>query len=172
MNDILIREARLEDALKRIEYSKKIGAETDNLSFGAEGFPVSEEGQAEYIKFLNDDLHSVSYYAWKNGEIVGDVTLTGLTRRMEHRAEIGVTVLKSEWNNGIGSLLFSKAIDYAKKAGIEIISLEVRSDNERAIHLYRKFGFQKIGVFPAYFKIGDEYIDFDLMCLDLRCNKF
>ena len=51
---------------------------------------------------------------------------------------------------------------------IEIIELEVRCDNKRAIHLYEKYGFRRHGTFPAFFKIGDEYIDFELMHLDLR----
>ena len=44
MDNIIIKEASPEDALARIEYSKKIGAETDNLSFGAEAFrfPLKE----------------------------------------------------------------------------------------------------------------------------------
>ena len=45
MDNIIIKEASPEDAFARIEYSKKIGAETDNLSFGAEGFPISVEGE-------------------------------------------------------------------------------------------------------------------------------
>ena len=49
MDNIIIKEASPEDALARIEYSKKIGSETDNLSFGAEGFPISVEGEEEYI---------------------------------------------------------------------------------------------------------------------------
>ena len=66
--------------------------------------------------------------------------------------------------------LLKMAIEYAKSHGIEIINLEVRSDNFRAIHVYEKFGFRKIGTAPAYFKIGGSYIDFDIMYLDLRNN--
>ena len=87
---------------------------------------------------------------------------------MNHRAELGITVLKSEWDKGLGSRLLKMAIEYAKSHGIEIINLEVRSDNFRAIHVYEKFGFRKIGTSFAYFKIGDSYIDFDIMYLDLR----
>ena len=167
-DNIIIKEASPEDALARIEYSKKIGAETDNLSFGAEGFPISVEGEAEYIKSLLKDERSCSFFAWRDGEIVGDVSLSGMPRRMNHRAELGITVLKSEWNKGLGSRLLKMAIEYAKSHGIEIINLEVRSDNFRAIHVYEKFGFRKIGTSFAYFKIGDSYIDFDIMYLDLR----
>jgi ribosomal protein S18 acetylase RimI-like enzyme len=72
------------------------------------------------------------------------------------------------WGMGIGSAVMEKLIGYAEDHGTEIIELEVRSDNSRARHLYEKFGFRYIGTFPAFFKIGDEYIDFKLMYLDLR----
>ena len=122
--------------MARIEYSKKIGAETDNLSFGAEGFPISVEGEAEYIESVSKDERSCSFFAWRDGEIIGDVSLSGLPRRMNHRAELGITVLKSEWNKGIGSRLLKMVIEYAKSHSIKIINLEVRSDNFRAIHVY------------------------------------
>ena len=170
MDNIIIKEASPEDALERIEYSKKIGSETDNLSFGSEGFPISVEGEEEYIRSVLKDERSCSFFAWRDKEIIGDVSLTGFPRRMNHRAELGITVLKSEWNKGLGSRLLKMAIEYAKSHGIEIINLEVRSDNFRAIHVYEKYGFRKIGTSHAYFKIGDSYIDFDIMYLDLRKN--
>ncbi|MBQ6357175.1 MAG: GNAT family N-acetyltransferase [Solobacterium sp.] len=53
-------------------------------------------------------------------------------------------------------------------AGVDQITLDVRSDNDRAIRLYRKFGFEKTGVFPGYVKINDELFDCDLMVLRFR----
>ena len=76
--------------------------------------------------------------------------------------------LKEEWGNGIGSKLMLFVIDFAKDvAHAEIVSLEVRSDNERAIKLYEKYGFEKIGTFKGFFKIDGEKVDFDLMNLYL-----
>jgi len=43
----------------------------------------------------------------------------------------------------------------------------VRSDNVRAIRLYEKFGFRKLCTFPAFFRIGGQDIDFDVMLLQL-----
>ena len=65
-------------------------------------------------------------------------------------------------------MLLDQLIAYARKAGIEIIMLEVRSDNAGAIHLYEKYGFRRVGLMPAYFKIENAYFDFVRMCLDLR----
>ena len=69
---------------------------------------------------------------------------------------------------GIGSKLLSKIISFAKQNDFEIIDLQVRSDNLAAIHLYEKFGFQKLGSHPAFFKINDSYVPFDYMILNIQ----
>lgn len=163
-----IRQAVPENAEKLIEYLKLVGGETDNLTFGAEGMPVSVEAEKRFIQSYLDDDRSAMLLAWDGDDIVGCGSLMCMNRRMSHRAGIAISVKKSEWGKGIGSALMDRMIAQALKAGIEIISLEVRVDNKRAIHLYEKYGFRIIGTFPAFFKIGDEYIDFELMILDLR----
>lgn len=165
--DIIIKEARPEDAAKLIEYTKIVGAQTDNLSFGKEGAGDTPEVE-EFIKRINSDPKSVMYFAWKNDDIVGSANISGMKRRMSHRANFAISVAKSEWGSGIGSALLEKCISFAKDNEIEIINLDTRSDNIRAISLYKKFGFIKIGRMPAFSKINGEYIDADLMYLDLR----
>lgn len=163
----IIREALVEDAEKLLDYSKKVGGETDNLTFGSEGLGISLEEEEGFLKALQSNEKSILICALKNNEIVGVANLSGLNRRMSHRAKIGISVLKSEWNKGIGSMLLQRLIAYAKNRGFEFINLDVRSDNKAAIRLYKKFGFQKTGVIPAFLKIDSEYIDADIMSLDL-----
>ena len=165
--NIIIKEARTEDAANLIEYTKLVGAQTDNLSFGKEGAGDTPEVE-EFIKRINSDPKSVMYFAWKNDDIVGSANISGMKRRMSHRANFAISVAKSEWGSGIGSALLEKCISFAKDNEIEIINLDTRSDNIRAISLYKKFGFIKIGQMPAFSKINGEYIDADLMYLDLR----
>ena len=165
--NIMIKEARTEDAVKLIEYTKIVGAQTDNLSFGKEGAGDTPEVE-EFIKRISSDSKSVMYFAWKNDDIVGSANISGMKRRMSHRANFAISVAKSEWGSGIGSAFLEKCISFAKDNEIEIINLDTRSDNFRAISLYKKFGFIKIGQMPAFSKINDEYIDADLMYLDLR----
>lgn len=168
MGEIVIREAGPEDAGKVLSYMKRIGGESDNLTFGAEGLPISAEQERAFLQGMRDDAHSVFYCAWRGDELVGTGSLNALSRRMGHRAELGISVVKAEWNHGIGRMLLRELIAYAGKNGIEIVNLEVRSDNTRAIHLYEKFGFKPIGTSPAFLKVGDQYADFELMYLDLR----
>jgi len=52
-----------------------------------------------------------------------------------------------------------------------VLDLQVRSDNARAIHLYQKFGFQKLGTHPAFFKIENKEIPFDQMYLRIDSHE-
>jgi ribosomal protein S18 acetylase RimI-like enzyme len=87
---------------------------------------------------------------------------------MSHRTELAISVVKEQWGSGIGSMIMEQLMAYARNNSVEIINLEVRSDNSRAIHLYEKYGFKRIGTLPAFFKIGAQYVDFECMYLDLR----
>lgn len=168
MEHIEIREMMPEDAEELIACIKRTGGETDHLTFGGEGLPVTAEQEREYLEQMHHAQKSVQYGVWKDGELVGNGSLNGLPRRMSHYADVGLAVVKAQWNQGIGGMLLKKLIEYAREAGIEILKLEVRSDNAAAIHLYEKYGFRQVGRMPAYFKIGNEYFDFEIMCLDLR----
>ena len=168
--DLVIEKARSEDAAELLTLLNIVGGETDNLTFGVEGFPFSVEDEAAFLESLEHSTSSVMFVAKKDGRIVGNASFTGMTReRLKHRGEFGISVSKSEWGHGVGSKLLEAVIDFARNtAHAEIIALEVRQDNVRAIRLYEKYGFEKIGSFPGFFKINGEYIDFDLMNLYLK----
>lgn len=168
IGEYIIEKSNPEDAEQFITYLQTIGKETDNLTFGEEGLPITVESERAFIESKNKSSRDLMIIARKNGKIVADASIDCLPRRMSHRASIGISVLKEEWGKGLGSILMKCLIEHAKNVGIEIISLEVRSDNERAIHLYEKFGFKKIGVFPGFFKMNGEYVDFDLMNLNVE----
>ena len=108
MEEFDIREATPEDAEKIIAYLAQVGGETDYLSFGKEGLPISTEEEEKFIQNINKEEHSVLYVVWKNGEIIGDASLSGFSRRMSHRAEFGISVVKSEWGQGIGRALLQR----------------------------------------------------------------
>ena len=69
---------------------------------------------------------------------------------------------------GAASALTEAILAFAKENGFEQLNLEVRSNNARAIRLYEKHGFRKLCTFPRFFKINGEYIDFDLMNLEMN----
>lgn len=168
MDNIIIEKAKPEDAKDMLEFFSMVGGESDNLTFGSEGLPISEEVEAKYIENKNKSGRNIMILAKRNGEIIGNASLDCMSRRMSHRGSFAIAVRKDYWGNGVGSLLLETIIKHAQSIDLEIISLEVRSDHVRAIKLYEKYGFVKIGMFPGFFKIGQQYVDFDLMNLYLK----
>lgn len=164
-----IEKATALDAEKVLEYCKIIGGESDNLTFGTEGVPMTVEAEREYFERVSKSNRQVYLVAKIDGNVVGTATLACFERpRLAHRAEISISVRKDYWGNGIGTKLMQELIDFAKNsAGAEIISLEVRSDNRRAVALYEKFGFETIGRFPGFMKINGEDVSCDIMRLHL-----
>lgn len=165
---VVIEKARPCDAAEILEYMKQVGGETENLTFGNEGLPFSEEEERSYLKSLENSRDGVLLVAKDNGKIVGDAGLRREVRRMGHRGDLGISVVRDYWNKGIGSMLLSEIIGFAKQNGFDIIDLQVRCDNLPAIHLYEKFGFEKIGTHPAFFKMNGKEIPFDFMFLRIK----
>lgn len=160
-----IQRAEAADADALLQYLKQVGAETDNLTFGPEGVPYSPEEEATYLAAIAHSCDDIMLLAKEDGKIVGTASLSRLPRRMAHRGDLSVTVRKSHWNRGIGSQLLQAIFAFAADNGFTIIDLQVRSDNLRAIGLYRKFGFETIGSHPAFFQIDGEPVAFDYMFL-------
>ena len=165
---IIYREAVREDAKALLLHLNTVGGETDNLSYGKDTFLISEEKEAKFIDRFQKSKTDVMLVAECDGKIVGNAIVErSRIERYSHRAEISVTVLRDYWGQGIGSRLFEMMLEFARRSGIEILCLEVRSDNARAISLYKKFGFKTVGVYERFFKIGGEYFDATLMTLSL-----
>lgn len=164
----VIERAQAEDAAALLEYLKIVGGETENLSFGAEGVPLSVEAEQAYLQAQYNSPDNVQYLAKVNGEIIGTASLNRQPRRMSHRGEFGISLKKAWWGCGAASALTEAVLAFARENGFEQLNLEVRSSNIRAIRLYEKYGFHKLCTFPNFFKLHGEPIDFDLMNLELN----
>ncbi len=166
-NLFVIERARPEEAAELLDYLKIVGGETNNLSFGAEGVPLSLEAEQDYLRAQCGSTDNAQFFAKVDGEIIGTASLNRNHNRMSHRGVFGISLKKAWWGCGAASALMEEILAFAKENGFEQLNLEVRSSNTRAIHLYEKYGFRKLCTFPHFFKIDGEYIDFDLMNLEL-----
>ena len=96
-----------------------------------------------------------------DGEVVGVIGLHASSRpRVNHRAEIGMMV-RDDWHGkGVGRAMMQGVIDLADKwLNLTRIELTVFTDNERAIALYRKFGFEIEGTLRKYAFRDGEFVD-------------
>lgn len=165
---ITIGKAVPADAAALVEYLKQVGGETDNLTFGVEGLPITAEEEAAYIAQLENSQDRIMLVAKEQGKIIGNANLNRLPRRLNHRGDLGLSVIREYWNRGVGSQLLKGILNFARENDFHIVELQVRSDNSRAIHLYEKYGFQKLCTYPDFLKVGDQFTDADYMYLKLK----
>lgn len=95
------------------------------------------------------------------GEVVGTIGLhTSPRPRIRHRGEIGMMVRDDWQGKGVGTALMQAVVDLADKwLNLTRIELTVYTDNESAIALYRKFGFQIEGTLRKYAFRDGEFVD-------------
>ena len=166
--EIAYRKATKKDAERLLLHLKTVGGETDNLSFGKDTFLISKEKEERFIDRFASSKKDLMLVALSGDTVVGNAIVErNRVARYSHRAEISITVLRDFWGKGIGTRLMEMMIDFAKESGIEILYLEARADNARAISLYEKFGFKSIGTYQGFFKIENQYFDAVLMTLNL-----
>jgi putative acetyltransferase len=73
---------------------------------------------------------------------------------------IGISVAPAAQGQGVGSALMTALCDYADRwLGTLRIELNVYTDNEPAIALYRKFGFVIEGTSRGYALRDGQYVD-------------
>ena len=63
-----------------------------------------------------------------------------------------VGVAQERWGEGIGAALLENLLAEAGRRGCTEVFLEVRTDNDRAQRLYRRYGFVGIGVRRGYYQ--------------------
>lgn len=166
---LVIRKARKEDAEKLINYVNKIAGESDFLTFGPGEFNITVEKEEEILESHLYSNNKIYIIALIDDEIVGSLNFGGGHRpRTMHTGEFGVSVSKKYWGLGIGKELVKYLIDWAKDSNIiKKINLRVREDNNRAIELYKKLGFNHEGIITRDFYLDGKYYSSIQMGLEL-----
>ena len=85
--------------------------------------------------------NAVTFEAWTNGALVGLVAAycNDSVTKLAHITS--VSVLSAQTGHGIGGELLDRCLAYARASGMEQVSLEVGSENARAIRMYEARGF-------------------------------
>jgi ribosomal protein S18 acetylase RimI-like enzyme len=84
--------------------------------------------------------------------------------KLRHTADLSMGVGAMARGKGVGNLILQEALRLAETQRIlEIVYLMVRADNDAAVGLYEKVGFERLATLPKDTKIGSEYFDGMLM---------
>ncbi len=167
--EVTIRSAEPEDAACMLQYMKIMLGETPFLLRTPEEFNYTTEEEAHVLAGRKNDPRSLMLVAEIEGQIIAsaDVCSHGARSRVQHRAELGISVRKDYWNQGIGSALMERLISFAEQSGFEQIELTVESKNHRALRLYQKNGFIVYGTRPHGMKYPDGSYDQDYLMIKM-----
>lgn len=123
--------------------------------------------------FENCLSHSTIFGGYHKNKIIGLATLTReLGIKLSHKAHLSSVFIEPEFQRrGIANRLLTTVIEHSKEY-LEQILLVVADDNQPAIKLYQKFGFQTYGVESKALKNSAEYTDELLMKLFLPSDTF
>lgn len=158
--DFLIRPIRVEDADEIARLRRMPGVMENTL-----GIPSDTEKRAqEVIANMDRNMHrfvAVTKNEKGKEQIIGDVALSvGINPRIRHTGYIGIMVHKDYQNKGVGSALLETVLNMADEWLMLVrVELGVFPDNERAIHLYKKYGFEEEGIKRKAIIRKGEYVD-------------
>jgi putative acetyltransferase len=126
-------------------------------------YPSAEDWRQRLAEPGEGTYHLV---AEVDDRVVGMLTIITFPNkpRRRHAASIGMGV-HDEWQGkGIGSALMRAGVEMADRwLNLLRLELEVYTDNEPAIRLYERFGFEREGVLRRYAFRDGRYVDALLM---------
>ena len=152
--ELLVRNGVASDARALRETTQRTHAQTDYLLSYPDEQRADDEQEARLLAETERSNNEVELVAVVDGQIVGSagVTVVGGRRKVAHRARFGISILKEYWGMGIGRVLMDACIDCARRACYAQLELEVVADNERALALYRRTGFEEYGRNPRGYR--------------------
>lgn len=128
-------------------------AETDFLLSYPDENSFDPEQEAQFLENKFKSPNEVEIIAFIEDKAAGTagIEAVGTKYKVRHRAELGVSILKEYWGLGLGKALTAACIQCAKAAGYAQLELSVVAENQRAISVYRSFGFEEFGRNPRGF---------------------
>lgn len=112
-------------------------------------------------RLASDDERVMQLVALHQGTVIGNITLEQFSRiRRSHAGSFGMGVAREWQGKGVGSTLLAAALDIADNwMNLRRLELTVYADNEAAIGLYRKFGFETEGRLRDYGMREGQWVD-------------
>lgn len=155
MTDITIRRADIADAeaLTRI-------FECPRVIWGTSQLPYPSAQVWRKRLEVNDE--HFRYVACVEGEVVGylGLHLDPNRPRRKHAGGIGLAVRDDWQGKGVGTALMQAIVEMVDKwLNLTRLELEVYVDNEPALHLYKKFGFEIEGRMKQHSYRDGAYVD-------------
>lgn len=163
--EIGIREAIPTDAEALLDCLERTAVQTGFMTMGEEGSGLTVEEESQHIANIYDSPNNCLIVALIEDKIIGMATINASNKpKIQHIGELGIVVDKEYWGFKIGTELLQEVLDWVEASEtINRIELKVQKRNERAIHLYEKYGFELEGIMERGVKDNGEYLPVCMM---------
>lgn len=161
-NEVILRNAKIDDAENMIKYLQITTSETPYLTREPDEVILSIEQEQNFIQKIMDSDRDLMLVAFIDGKQIGNCSLmgSGPYRRYRHRCHLAIALYQEYCGRGIGTIMLKTILQTAKEVGYEQAELEVIADNKSAVALYENLGFERYGYFPNYMKYQNgQYAD-------------
>lgn len=154
---IILRSPDIFDAEQLLEHMRITSAETEFMSRYPEEITVSVEAESRFLQMIENDADNFMLAAYMDGRMVGNAGVTRVRDNVKyrHRANFGISLREEVCGLGLGTLMLQEILEIVKETSFEQLELSVFGDNARAIALYEKIGFVKVGSMPRAYRLKD-----------------
>jgi putative acetyltransferase len=122
----------------------------------------SVEAWRKRLETQATEVEGIHLVAVHGDEVVASAGIHGHPNlpRLRHSGMLGMSVARPWQGRGVGSEMMRRLLDWADNwMGLLRIELSVYTDNERALALYRKYGFEMEGTLRAFALRRGRYAD-------------
>ena len=155
-----IREATVADAAAVIDFFQQLYAESRFMLFEpGESVPTLSEQEQRIGRATAMDSGTMLLCEAEHQIIGACFGTRGIAKRSRHSLYIVLGVLQAWSGQGVGRLLMQQMERWAREHQLHRLELMVQADNQRAIGLYEKLGFQREGLTVHSLYIEGRYVD-------------
>ncbi|MHB1920682.1 MAG: GNAT family N-acetyltransferase [Chitinophagaceae bacterium] len=158
-----IRPAVMGDAPQLLETFRQLVLQTDFLlTTPQEARQLTLKAEQDFISSFVHHTNNLLLLGLVGDQVVSTLTVSqGRWKKQQHLGEFGIAVLESHWNLGIARRMINYMLRWVRdQEPLTLLYCKVMANNEKAIHLYKNFGFTEQGRLQgAICQNADQYVD-------------
>ena len=153
----VLRNPTAKDAEEILAHMRLTSGETDHMLRYPDEITLPVEDERALLERTADSPNEIMIAAEVDGKLVANAGFSPVLpcEKARHRADFGISVQRAYWGQGIGSAILEGILDSARRADYRQVELDVVSENERGVALYRKFGFRTYGTLEHAYLLRD-----------------
>jgi ribosomal protein S18 acetylase RimI-like enzyme len=167
---IRVRRAAPADAPALVALAEAVAREDGRWILTTESWR-SVRDERRYLKAAQTHRDAAVFVAEEDGLVLGRLSLARDPHpASRHVADLGLMVAAGARRRGIGRMLLTDGVEWARTHAVRKLELHVFPWNEPALRLYESFGFEREGYRKRHYERDGEDVDAILMALAVEAE--